>query len=58
MPQTARSSVVLPAPFAPRTVVMPPSSHLESDVVQDIGGAIPGGQSVRLQQRRHQAAPR
>ena len=36
MPQTARKVVVLPAPLAPRIVVMPPSFEREIDAVQDL----------------------
>ena len=40
MPQTARRVVVLPAPLAPRMVVMPPCSTREVDAVQHLRRAV------------------
>ena len=51
MPQSARSVVVLPAPFAPRSVVTPPSSMREVEPVQHAHVAIGGPQIAHLDER-------
>ena len=53
MPESARSVVVLPAPFAPSSVVMPPSSTLEFEPEQHLRGAVEGAQFARFEQLAH-----
>ena len=54
--ETARSAVVLPAPLAPRIVVMLPALEREVDAEQGLGLAVEGLETRDLEQSRHQAA--
>ena len=55
----ARSVVVLPAPLAPRSVVMPPCLETETQAVKRLGRAVKGAEILDFEQSRHQfACPR
>ena len=51
MPQMARSVVVLPAPLAPSSVVMPPGSSAKLDAVQRLRLAVVRLETLDLEQR-------
>ena len=51
VPEIARSVVVLPAPFAPRTETTSPSAHGQRHAVQRLHGAVARVDVVELEQR-------
>ncbi len=54
IPVSERSVVVLPAPLAPRSVVMPPLDDLDIDAVQHLDRAVIGIHPLCLEEdRRH-----
>ena len=57
-PEIARSSVVLPAPFAPSTEMNCALVDLERDAVEDLQPAVAADQAVNLQQRSPPGRPR
>ena len=57
-PETARSVVVLPAPFAPRSATTRPAATIEVEVADDGGGVVAGRQAVDLQHGRAHVVPR
>ena len=57
MPQMARSVVVLPAPLAPSSVVMPPGSSAKLTPCSACVCAVVGVETLHLQQRAPSQAP-
>ena len=50
-PLIVASSVDLPAPLGPTMQVIPPSGHVEGDLLEDVAAAVAGGDAADAEQR-------